>query len=130
VTVVDTSVVVDYLLMGEGELPGLVRAEGEVAAPDVVVFEVLAVLRRQVHRGDVDSDRAGRAVARLRRIPLALSPTLVLAARAWELRQNVSAADALFVALAEQLEEPLVTKDAGLAAAARAHSRAVVQLAG
>jgi predicted nucleic acid-binding protein len=128
VSVVDTSVVVDFLLTGEGELPALVRDELEVAAPDVLVFEVLAVLRRQVLRGDIDHHRGSRAVARLQRIPLALSATLPLAARAWDLRQNVTAADALFVALAEQLDEPLVTKDAGLAAAASTYSRAPVRL--
>ena len=51
------------------------------------------------------------------------SPTLALRDRAWELRENMTAADALFVALAERLDEPLATKDRGLARAAREHAQ-------
>jgi predicted nucleic acid-binding protein len=42
--------------------------------------------------------------------------------RAWELRHNLNAADALFVALAERLDEPLATKDTALARAASKHT--------
>jgi predicted nucleic acid-binding protein len=54
VTILDTSVVVDYLL-GSGvaeEAQALMSTEGELAAPDLLVFEVLAVLRRQARRGE------------------------------------------------------------------------------
>jgi predicted nucleic acid-binding protein len=47
---------------------------------------------------------------------------LPLRDRAWELRENLTAADALFVALAERLGEPLATKDRRLALAARKHA--------
>lgn len=123
-TVADTSVVVDYLL-GSGvapEVQRLIGSEGELAAPDVLVFETLAVLRRAVLRGGLDADRATGAVEDLTDVPIALTPSLALRGAAWELRANLTAADALFAALAAVLDEPLATKDAALAAAARRHA--------
>jgi len=53
---------------------------------------------------------------------------LALRARAFELRENLTAADALFVALAEALGEPLATKDQGLVRSAREHAEAEIVL--
>lgn len=132
-TVVDTSAVVDFLL-GTGvapEVESLFVREGELAAPDVLVFEVLAVVRRAARRGSLRAERAGGAVSDLGDLALALVPAMVLRRRAWELRANLTAADALFVALAEELGEPLATKDAALAAEAPRHARVtVLRLAG
>lgn len=122
-TVVDTSAVVDYLL-GDGcaeEVALLVR-EQPLAAPDLLVFEVLAVMRRDVQRGLLPDARAAAAIEDLGDLAVDLFPTLPLRRRAWELRENLTAADALFVALAEQLGEPLATKDRGLALASRTHA--------
>jgi predicted nucleic acid-binding protein len=131
VTVLDTSAVVDFLL-GSGAcdaVGALFEREGELAAPDVLVFEALAVVRRLALRGELDERRGRGAVEDLGDLPIELFPTLVLRSRAWELRENLTIADALFVALAEQLGEPLATKDGGLAAAAEAHTDiAVVRL--
>lgn len=120
-TVLDSSAVVDYLLGAAAarEVSRLLATGGPVFAPDVIVFEVLAVLRRHVQRGGLTADRARGAVQDLGDLPLELFPSLVLRARAWELRENLAIADGLFAALAEQLGEPLATKDRGLAAAAR-----------
>ncbi|MEJ7717522.1 MAG: type II toxin-antitoxin system VapC family toxin [Thermoleophilaceae bacterium] len=127
-TVIDSSAVVDYLL-GEavaGEVEALMTVEGELAAPDALVFEVLAVLRRETFRGNISVARAAGAVHDLGDLPIELSPSLPARERVWELRQNLTVADALFVALAEELGEPLATKDGGLAAAAAAHGTAEV----
>lgn len=121
-TVLDTSAVIDFLL-GDGAaraVEALLVDEGAATAPDLLVFEVLAVLRRDVRRGVVSAERARGAVEDLGDLALDLYPTLPLRGRAWELRENLTAADALFVALAERLGESLATRDAGLAAAARA----------
>lgn len=120
-TVLDSSAVVDFLLgqKAASEVESILASEREAAAPDVLVFEVLATLRRHVQRGVVDEERAAAAVEDLGDLSLRLFPTLSLRRRAWELRENLTAADALFVALAELLAEPLATKDRGLAAAAR-----------
>jgi predicted nucleic acid-binding protein len=127
VTVLDTSAVVDYLL-GVGaarQVAALMVREGQLAAPDLLVFEVLAVLRRETQRGEI----AGGAVEDLGELPIELFPCTPLRQRAWSLRGNLTAADALFVALAEQLDEPLATKDGALAAEVAKHAQVdVLQL--
>jgi predicted nucleic acid-binding protein len=128
VTVLDTSALVDYLLgIGVAQQVGdLLDREQELAAPELIVFETLAVLRRETHRGMLSQDRATDAVSDLGEVPLSLFPTLPLRSRVWTLRSNFTAADATFVALAEQLAEPLATKDRGLASAVSGHSRAAL----
>lgn len=123
-TVLDTSVVVD-LLADEGvvdDAASLLQRPASPAAPDILVFEVLSVLRRQLHRDAIAPERARAAVDDLGDLRIELFPSLRLRQRAWDLRHNLAAADALFVALADQLGEPLATKDRGLAAAARKHA--------
>lgn len=122
-TVLDTSGAVDFLLGGPAStvLGTLMLTEGELAAPDVLVFEVIAVLRRLALGGTVEADRAGGAVADLGDLPVSLFPSLPLRERAWQLRANLTAADGLFVALAELLGEPLATKDRALMSAAGTH---------
>ena len=130
-TVLDTSAAIDYLLAdGVAEQVGaLLSDSGPAAAPDLLVFEVIAVLRRDVARGHLGEGRARGAIEDLGDLAVDLFPTLALRTRAFDLRQNLTAADALFVALAEQLDEPLATKDGSLAKAARKHTGiAVVQL--
>ena len=123
-TVVDTSLVVDFLLGTDtaDRVEAILEREGTVAAPDLLVFEVLAVLRRLAARGDVAPERARGAIDDLADFPVDIIPSLPLRHRAWELRQNLTAGDALFVALAEALDEPLATKDRALATAAREHA--------
>jgi predicted nucleic acid-binding protein len=123
VTVIDTSGVVDYLL-GVGaahDVEQLIAAEGELAAPDVLVFEAIAVIRRLALRGELPETRAAGAVLDLGDLPVALFPSMALRERAWGLRANLTVADALFVSLAEQLAEPLATKDGALASAISMH---------
>lgn len=123
-TVVDSSAVIDFLVgeVAADEVAGLLAGEGVLAAPDLLVLEVLAVLRRLAMRGLVAGERARAAIDDLGDFPVELFPTLPLRGRAWELRANLTAGDAIFVALAERLAEPLATKDRGLAAAAATHA--------
>ena len=85
-------------------------APGGARAPAVVDAETLSTLRRWVLHGVVDERRAWAMLAacraRIRRVPV--GPLLV---GAWELRDNVSAFDALYVALARVLGAPLITAD-------------------
>ncbi len=105
--------------------------EGELAAPDLLVFEVLAVLRRGVLRGALEENRVAAAIADLGDLPIGLFPSLPLRTRAWSLRHNLTAADATFAALAERLDEPLATKDTPLLAALSRHTEvALIELAG
>ena len=120
----DTSAIVDYLLGGrcEPDVTAILTDEGIASAPDILVFETLAVLRRNVLRGDLDAGRASAAVYDLGDASIELMPTHPLRIRAWELRDNLTIGDALFVALAERLGEPLATTDDRLATAARRHT--------
>ena len=118
-TVLDASGAVDYLLgwSAAEDVGRLLTAERNLPAPDIIVFEVLSVLRRQALRGALPEERARTALEDLGDMRLALYPSGLLSGRAWELRENMTAADALYVALAEGLGEPLATKDEALIAA-------------
>lgn len=116
--VVDAAVLANAV--GDDEQAGqharaLMRAHGELAAPDLVDVEAAAVLRRRWLAGTVTTGRFEQAVEDLRDIPVARFPTRGLMGRAFELRANVTAYDACYVALAEALDWPLATVDRRLA---------------
>lgn len=98
------------------------------SAPDLLHPELLHVLRRYERRGVISGERSREAIADLLDLPIARYSTLPLLERAWSLRANLSAYDAMYVVLAEALDTPLVTTDARLAAAARTHARIEVAL--
>ncbi len=87
-------------------------------APDIIYFEVFAVLRRHVLRGMLSGAAAGDSLQRLRRLPIETVPSASLLSAAWSLRDNFSAADSLYAALAQRAAEPLLTTDLRLARAA------------
>lgn len=94
------------------------RLHGEqVAAPDLLRVEVVSVLRQQVRAGAIDATQAKGALADLLELPLTIYPTAPLLRRCWQLRDNLTAYDACYVALAETLDATLVTADARLARA-------------
>ena len=114
-TVIDTSAMVDYLLGGSAEpdITAILVEEGIASAPDLLVFETLAVLRRNVLRGDLDAGRASASVYDFGHAAIEFFPTHPLRLRAWELRDNLTIGDALFVALAEQLDSPWPPQTSG-----------------
>jgi predicted nucleic acid-binding protein len=85
--------------------------------PHLFDIEVLHALRSLILRGTVSPERARLALSRLRDTRLTRYPHTSLMERIWELRENLSAYDAAYVALAEALDAPLVTTDARLAQA-------------
>jgi len=89
----------------------------ESAAPDLALIETAAVLRKRWMRGSLSEREFRDALAALRRYPLATYGAASLLNRAFELRNNVSAYDAMYIALAEGLRCPLVTGDVRLAEA-------------
>src|SRR5687767_10855912 len=107
-SVLDTSAAIDYLLAGgvADEVAALLSETGPAAAPDLLVFEVLVVLRRDVARGELAEAHALGAVEDSGDVAVELFPTLPLRSAAFELRHNLTTADALFVALADELGEP------------------------
>jgi predicted nucleic acid-binding protein len=92
-----------------------VRLRGEqLVSPELVDLEVLSTLRRAVRAGRLDERRSGQALDDLAALPLRRVPHLPLLARAWELRDNLTAYDAAYVALAESLRALLLTADGGI----------------
>lgn len=98
------------------------------AAPDLLNAEALHAIRAHERRGWIQAERATQALEDLRDLPITRYPTLGVIDRAFELRHNFSAYDALYVALAEILAASLVTADGGLARAAGIHARVPVVL--
>ncbi|HEY5882594.1 MAG TPA: type II toxin-antitoxin system VapC family toxin [Nakamurella sp.] len=86
-------------------------------SPDLVDVETVAVLRKRWLAGTLSDERFLAAVADLEQLDIDRVPTLRLMRRAYELRANVTAYDAAYVALAEALRCDLVTADHRLAKA-------------
>jgi predicted nucleic acid-binding protein len=91
------------------------RDASDVAAPDLVDVETVAVLRKRWIAGTVSDDRFAAAVDDLEQLDLDRYPTLRFMRRAYELRANVTAYDSTYVALAETLGCELLTADGRLA---------------
>lgn len=113
--VLDASAAV-LALLNDGDARRIVAAEA-VAVPHLVDAEVAQVLRGQVQRGRVTGRDAEAALGRWARLGLRRAAIVDFLARIWELRENVSAYDATYVALAEALGCRLVTGDGRLARA-------------
>jgi predicted nucleic acid-binding protein len=90
---------------------------GELVAPDLIDVETTAVLRKRWIAGDLSDERFSEAISDLEDLDLTRYPTLAFMRRAFELRSNVTAYDAAYVALAERLSCSLLTADQRLAAA-------------
>lgn len=117
--VVDTSAVIG-VLAGQPRVARLVDRvinDGDLHAPHLIDVEFLLALRRLVVAGAINDDRAADARMDLADLTIVRYPHVSLADRMWELRHNVTAYDAAFLALAEALGAPLVTCDARLARA-------------
>ena len=116
--VVDASVVANALA-DDGADGSIARRRltgaGDLAAPDLVDVETTAVLRKRWIAGDLSDQRFSDAIGDLEDLDLTRYPTLPLVRRAFELRSNVSAYDAVYVALAELLGCALLTADRRLA---------------
>lgn len=116
--VVDASILAN--VVGDDSVDGRrarseMRSAVEVAAPDLVDVETMAVLRKRWLAGTITDRRFATAVGDLEAIDLDRYPTLRLMRRAYELRANVTAYDATYVALAEGLGCELLTGDRRLA---------------
>lgn len=101
-------------LLNDGDARGSLASQ-TVAVPHLADSEVAHALRGQVLRGSVGADQAGAALVRWARLGLRRFAVVGLLARIWELRENLSAYDASYVALAEALACELVSADARLA---------------
>lgn len=119
VLVVDTSAVIEALASRNPDpaLAERLAEDGDLHAPHLVDIEVLTALRSLCARGQLSEDRATDARRDFQELALVRYPHDLLAERIWQLRADLTAHDAAFVALAEVLSAPLVTCDRRLAAA-------------
>ena len=92
-------------------------------APHLLDVEVAQVVRRFAANREIDAERGRAALADLADFPLRRYPHDFLLPRVWDLRNNLTAYDAMYVALAEVLDVPLLTRDKRLAAAPGHHAR-------
>ena len=119
--VLDASAVVESLLRmpsAKGVDKWLYDPRQTLHAPYLIDVEVAHVLRRYAFTGEIDDERGRAALADLSDLPVRRYPHEFLLLRVWELRNNLTAYDAIYVALAEALDAPLLTRDKRLAAAA------------
>ena len=118
--VVDASCLCEVLIGGPGAeaIGARLAADPDQGAPHMVDVEVFGVLRREHLRGRLDRTEAAQALEDLEDWPGQRFGHRRLLARAWELRHTVRGPDAMYVALAEALEAPLLTTDRRLATAA------------
>lgn len=123
--VVDASVLIDFLLGRPEAVDALAfeltgREHEPLHAPELIEPETLNTLRRMAGRGAVTDQRASEAVADLANTRLIRYPHAPLRSRVWELRHDLTAYDATYLALAEGLAgSVLLTGDGGLATRAR-----------
>jgi predicted nucleic acid-binding protein len=118
--VVDASALLEFLLqtpVGSRVEVRLFRDQDDLHAPHLVDVEVVQGLRRLVRTDEVSSGRAAEAIEDLIELDLNRHAHVDLVGRAWKLRNNISAYDAMYVALAEAIGAPIVTCDGPLAKA-------------
>jgi predicted nucleic acid-binding protein len=129
VIVVDASAMMEVLLnrpSGERVAHRLLDPREALHVPHLIDLEVAQALRRYQAAGEMSPQRARQALQAFVQMPLERHPHWPFLDRIWELRRNITAYDAAYVALAEALDAPLLTCDRALARAPGGH--AVVEL--
>ncbi len=116
----DASAAIEWLLHSSagGRIEERIYAAREsLHAPHVIDLEVAQAFRRLTRERAVSAERAEEAISDLMALRILRYPHSLLLPRIWQYRHNLSAYDAAYVALAEKLGAPLITRDARLAAA-------------
>lgn len=116
--VVDASIMVELLRAGDHTRAvdeRLATEEHTLWAPHLIDAEVGHALRREVRSGQMEADKAVEALWEVSKLPIERVEHELLVHVAWDLRDNFTFYDGLYVALALMLDEPLLTIDARLA---------------
>ena len=125
--VLDASAAIEWLLQSPAgiKIGGRIFSPSEsLHAPHLLDVEVAQVLRRYAREKTITAERGEEALEDLGDLPLNRYPHDFLIPRVWELRATLTAYDAVYVALAELLDAPLLTCD-GKIASASGHSAKV-----
>jgi predicted nucleic acid-binding protein len=120
VIVLDASAAIEWLFQSPAgnEIDRRIFSSSEALhVPHLLDIEVAQVLRRFVRDKTISAKRAEEALDDLGDMPLRRYPHDFLIPRVWELRASLTAYDAVYVALAEVLDAPLLTCDAKIASA-------------
>lgn len=118
--VMDASAALDVLLRTPAAhaIEARLLMQGETLhAPHLIDVEIAQVLRRYVLSNQASAHRCAEALQDWSAFLVHRYPHEALLGRAWSLRDNMTAYDAMYIALAEALDAPLVTRDARLAGA-------------
>lgn len=124
----DASAILDVLLQTPAarRVSRVLFAAGQTLhAPHLIDLEIAQVLRRYARSASISADRGAEALSDFLDFPLTRYPHFVLLNRVWQMRHNLSAYDAAYLALSEALDAPLFTRDRALA---RTGSRVQVEL--
>lgn len=130
-TVVDSSVVVRLLLAGKSDdllRRRIVTAGRLLYAPAHLDTEVLSAISGLLKGGKIAEDRATRMANQFNDLRIARHEVAPFARRVLQLRHNFTAYDAAYVALAEALEQPLLTCDVKFARAPERTHRAEIHV--
>ncbi len=121
--VADASAVAELLLARPqaAKIRAALAPHPELHVPEHFHVELLSVLRRYSIRGELSQGRATEALAALVDLRAIRYPVIEIADAIWELRAELTAYDAAYLALARRLSVGLLTLDAGLANSASRH---------
>jgi predicted nucleic acid-binding protein len=114
VIVADASLALDLFLVTPDAalIAAAITASGQdLAAPEVFDLEILQTVRRLLRAREIAPVRAAAALEMLRVSPVERFSHAPIAARIWALRENLTAYDAAYFALAEMLDAELWTRD-------------------
>jgi predicted nucleic acid-binding protein len=118
--IIDASAVLEVLLRTEAGFrieERVLSPQETLHAPHLLDLEIAQVLRRYCAAGEMEPERGLEALTDLTDLPINRYPHEIYLPRIWELRHNLTAYDAAYVALAEALPAPLITRDMRLASA-------------
>ena len=123
---VDASIVVEVLLRSDAGVAleeRLFEGDDPLHAPHMLDVEVAHALRRCALHGDIDERHGRDSLGDLAAMSIERHGHQPLLERIWQLRHNLTAYDAAYLALAESLDAPLLTRDLALASVAGHHAR-------
>lgn len=125
--VADASAVVEFLLgtSAGNRVAARMTEAGTLHAPSLLDVEVAQVLRRLARQGTIESSHGKALIEILQEMPIDRRRMDPLLPRIWALRDNLTAYDAAYVALAEALGCALLTLDERIAAAPKLHAEVV-----